>query len=130
MKKKAVTWGVVLFLMVFAESAMAGSVQGRLINKFYMPVHDVVLLFFKSETGPPPTTAWRHPDVTRRAGANGWFKVELPQGHYYMGAIKSNNSEHPDRTKLLVLDGQNLLKKYGVANQGLLDLGSVVMGDI
>ncbi len=69
-----------------------GTVTGRIMVK---DTEGVALswgqiMFYDILSGPPPNPEKyeRTPDISRTLGADGSFSIEIPEGYYYIGAIK------------------------------------------
>jgi hypothetical protein len=54
-----------------------------------------MVYFFNEKAGPPPsaTRYWRVPGEAFGTDGNGRFVAEIPEGRYYMGAIRKNSGE-------------------------------------
>lgn len=71
-------------------AARGGTVAGRMLMQTGEPIAGGTVIVFNSEAGPPPdpNKETRPPDFTRELDNDGKFKMELPAGTYYFGAIK------------------------------------------
>ncbi len=116
MKKKVVSCCCLLLLAV-AGNAWAGTVQGRLIDRFYMPLVGGRVLFY------PESAAGTGKAIERRLAAGGWFRVELPAGRYRLAVRDA-------RGDLLTVADREQGKICQVDAAGTVDLGSVVVGGI
>jgi hypothetical protein len=69
-----------------------GTVTGRIMvkGKEDVPLSWGQIMFYDVLTGPPPIPEKyeRTPDISRNMDADGKFSVVLPEGKYYMGAVK------------------------------------------
>jgi len=116
--KKAMMVVCCAALLLATGTAWGGSVQGRLLDRYYMPVKNARLLFFRIDDGEKT----RRAEVIRRVGANGWFKVELAAGTYTMVVSRSG-------TDNISLADRKSRRQYRIGERQLLDLGSVVLAD-
>ncbi len=68
----------------------AGAISGQLMIKNGGPMSGGSVFIFNDATGPPPSKEkyWRVPDYIAPIDNDGRFSVELPEGKYYLGAIK------------------------------------------
>jgi hypothetical protein len=69
-----------------------GTVTGRIMvkNKEGVPLSWGQIMFYDISSGPPPIPEKyeRTPDISKNMDAEGKFKFEIPEGTYFMGAIK------------------------------------------
>jgi len=81
---------VLFFVPAMVGARQTGVLSGRLVNSDGTPVKKAVVLFFDVASGPPPAPGgyWRIPETGAPTAANGRFAVSLPQGDYYIGAIR------------------------------------------
>ncbi len=113
--KKIVMSCCCLLLLAAAGNVWAGAVQGRLIDRFYMPLAGGRILFY------PDGGAAVEQAVVRRLSPGGWFRVELPAGRWRL-AVRNARGE------LLAVSGEARTVVYQVGQVGTVDLGSVVVG--
>jgi hypothetical protein len=75
---------------IFAQEQNTCRVTGTLTSKDALPMAGGLIHFFNVETGPipDPDRYWRVPDAIADLNDKGEFTIELPEGKYYMGAIK------------------------------------------
>ncbi len=73
-----------------AQEIKKGTVIGKIVVKSGVPLSFGQVMFYDASAGPPPNPKKyeRTPDVSKTLNAEGEFKVELPEGMYYLGAIK------------------------------------------
>jgi len=94
--KRIVFISIVLFAFlftcgsVFAQEQNTCRVTGTLMSKDGGPMAGGLIHFFNVETGPVPypDKYWRVPDALADLNEKGGFTIELPEGKYYLGAIK------------------------------------------
>jgi hypothetical protein len=81
---------ILTFGTVFAQEQNACRVTGTLTSKDAVPMAGGLIHFFNVETGPIPNPDkyWRVPDAIAELNGKGEFTIELPEGKYYLGAIK------------------------------------------
>lgn len=88
---------LVIFLMSDVISAQeakeikTSTITGQLMIKGDGPVAGGRVFFFNDASGPPPSKEkyWRIPDYVTDTDNSGKFSIELPEGKYYLGAIKT-----------------------------------------
>ncbi len=94
MKKVCSLW---LFLVVvfagigaYAGSDGKGRITGAMMLNNGEPMANGTAFLFRDVTGPPPIPEkyWRVPDEIVGIDASGRFVAEVPEGTYYLGAIK------------------------------------------
>lgn len=94
MKKVCSLW---LFLVVvfagigaYAGSDGKGRIMGTMMLHNGEPMANGSAFLFKDGSGPPPVPEkyWRVPDEIVAIDASGRFSAEVPDGTYYLGAIK------------------------------------------
>ncbi len=95
------------------------------------PAGDGVVLFFNAKSGPPPSAEnyWRVPDKVVRADSDGKFDVVLPEGDYYIRAIRRTRGGQigPPRKEDLILyksSPEGTRPLYAVKSGQVLDLGT------
>lgn len=111
-----------------------GTVTGRIMvkDKEDMPLAWGQILFYNVSTGPPPKPAKyeRIPDMWKNINAEGRFTVELPEGRYYMGAVKRLSGEEfgPPQNGdyvFISLNEQGRPKEYYIQEGTFLDVGTI-----
>ena len=72
------------------EEIKKGTVTGQIMVKGGVPLSFGQAMFYNASSGPPPNPEKyeRTPDISKTMDAEGKFKVELPEGRYYLGAIR------------------------------------------
>lgn len=82
--------------------AEAGVLAGRLLTAEGEVVPRAVMLFFDADHGPPPRPGdyWRLPDGGAPVDDSGSFRVSLPAGRYWYGAIKKSKERRGQQPKL------------------------------
>jgi hypothetical protein len=89
---------MVIFILpgaLFAEETDTGWISGQFMIEDGAPMSDGMVVFFNDATGPPPDPDryLRIPDEIGAIDAEGKFRVRLPSGRYYMGAVKRMSGE-------------------------------------
>ncbi len=91
-----------LFLIIglsAAEEAGYGHIKGRIAVEGEESAYGWLIKFFNAVTGPSPFTLeyWRISDFRERTDEFGGFLKELPEGEYYIVALKrsADNSGNP-----------------------------------
>jgi hypothetical protein len=97
-KNKVILFSFILLLLaipIFAEEIETGWISGQIMIKGDGPMSNGMVVFFNAETGPPPAPDkyLRIPDEVGDLDEEGKFRMELPVGKYYMGAIKRMSGE-------------------------------------
>ncbi|MBI4826974.1 MAG: carboxypeptidase regulatory-like domain-containing protein [Nitrospirae bacterium] len=96
-KKAALLFVLILMLSVTVIHAEieTGWISGRIMIKDNGPLADAMIVFFDTQSGPPPSIDkyFRVPDGIDEVDAEGGFRVSLPVGKYYIGAIKRVSAE-------------------------------------
>lgn len=88
--------GVFMMLCVaYAKDVITGTISGQVMLKDGNPMRGGLAVFFNDGTGPPPDSKkyWRVPDHIVKIDENGRFSADLPEGTYYVGAIKRMSGE-------------------------------------
>ncbi|MBI5410097.1 MAG: carboxypeptidase regulatory-like domain-containing protein [Nitrospirae bacterium] len=98
MKKAALLFFIIIFssvITLLAEEAGKGWISGQLKTKNGDPMSGGMVVFFNDEEGPPPSPDryTRVPDEIGELDGEGKFRLELPAGKYYLGAIKRVSGE-------------------------------------
>lgn len=72
-----------------------GWISGQIMIKDKVPLSNAMIVFFDAKSGPPPSTDkyFRVPDGIDEVDSEGRFRVSLPAGKYYIGAIKRLSAE-------------------------------------
>jgi len=96
--RKPIFISLVLFfisLNALSQDLQKGTVSGRIITPEGSPISPAQVLFFNAASGPPPShqNFWRVPDYITKTDETGKFIIELPEGKYFLGAIKRNSKE-------------------------------------
>ncbi len=111
-----------------------GTVTGRIMvrDKGDVALAWGQIMFYDILSGPPPVPEKyeRTPDISRSLDADGKFSVEIPEGNYYVGAIKrlSGDKLGPPQEGDYVyrsLDEKGKPKLHKVKADETLDLGTV-----
>ncbi len=107
-----------------------GTVTGQILTTDGTPLAGGIVHFFSDATGPPPSQDkyWRVPDFMQTLDNDGKFTVALPEGKYYLGAIKraSGKTVGPPREGDLFYinaDLNGLPMAFGVTGAAQVDLG-------
>ncbi len=137
MKKSFFSWFVpflvlLLFHEVSGQEIKTGAIAGQLMTKGGNPLSGGQVFFFNDASGPPPSAEkyWRIPDYVTRIDENGKFSIELPEGKYYLGAIKRVSGEKIGPPKegdyfFASTDDKGLPKTYLVRNGVKNDIGKI-----
>lgn len=98
--KKKVYLILLLFLTLvaaplFAEEIETGWISGQMMIRGGGAMSNGMVVFFRADEGPVPAPEryLRIPDEVADLDAKGKFRVELPAGRYFMGAIKRMSGE-------------------------------------
>jgi hypothetical protein len=109
-----------------------GAVAGRIMIKDGGTMAGGQVMFYDALAGPPPLPDKyeRTPDISRDIDADGKFIVELPEGKYYMGAIKRLSGERigpPQEGDYIFrsVDEEGRPKEYIVKAGSLLNVGTI-----
>ena len=138
MKRRIIFTGVLVFCLLCgfgvlsAQGPETGRISGQLIIKNRVTMEGG-LVYFTSKAGPVPDPAkfWRIPDFLGEIKEGGRFSVELPEGEYYVGAIKrkrgktKNGPPEPGDYFYRALDENGGPRVYAVKKGENLDLGTV-----
>lgn len=108
-----------------------GTVTGRILLKDGTPLSWGQIMFFDYLTGPPPVPSKyeRTPDISKTMDAEGRFKVEVPEGRYYIGAVKRLSGDRlgpPQEGDYIFrsLDDKGKPKEYMIQADKVLDVGT------
>jgi len=135
--KKIFFAGLSLFLIlffhtVFGQEIKTGTISGQLMTKGGSPLSGGQAFFFNNASGPPPSADkyWRIPDYVTRIDEQGKFSLNLPEGTYYLGAIKRISGEKIGPPKegdyfFASMDDKGLPKSYLVKRGMKNDIGTI-----
>ena len=133
-------WGFVVIFLISdvisaqeAKDVKTGTISGQIMIKGDGPMAGGRVFFFKDSSGPPPSREkyWRIPDYMTDIDNRGKFSVELPEGKYYMGAIKKvsekKNIGPPDEGDLFFAgtNGKGMPKAYIIKQGEKTDVGVI-----
>lgn len=128
--------GIFISSIVYAHEetreVKTGTLSGQIMIKDGGPMAGGMLYFFDDAAGPPPsaTKYWRVPAEIFNIDNNGRFTAELPEGKYYLGAIKKTSGEPigpPQEGDLFFIsqDGKGNPKMHTVKKGETTDLGII-----
>lgn len=128
---------VLLFSVSFAQSAddrsAVGTVTGIAGIKGGGPMPEGTVFFVDDASGPPPsaTKYWRVPTHAFPSDTEGKFRAVLPDGVYYLGAIKRKSGDFlgpPQEGDYFYVsqDEKGNPKKLTVWGGSVLDLGTII----
>jgi hypothetical protein len=129
--------GQFLFLILFfhtvsGQEIKTGTITGQLMTKGGAPLSGGQAFLFNDASGPPPSAEkyWRIPDYVTRIDDQGKFSLDLPEGKYYLGAIKRVSSEKIGPPKegdyfFASTDDKGLPMSYLVENGRKNDIGTI-----
>lgn len=126
----------ILCIPVFAyaetDKAKTGAITGQIGIKGKGLMKEGTVFFFNEKSGPPPsaTKYWRVPTNMFSLDGDGKFRAVLPEGRYYMGAIKRASGEDlgpPQDGDFFFIsqDERGTPKIYTVKSNDSIDLGLV-----
>jgi hypothetical protein len=110
-----------------------GIVTGTIMirDKENVPLSWGQIMFYDVSTGPPPIPEKyeRTPDISRNMDAEGKFRVDIPEGRYFIGAIKrlSGDKLGPPQVGDYVfrsLNEKGKPKEYTIRAGDTLDIGT------
>lgn len=115
-----------------AEAVKTGTVTGRImVQDKDVPLSWGQIMFYDMSAGPPPIPEKyeRTPDISKNMDADGKFTVEIPEGRYFMGAIKRLSGDRlgPPQVGDFVfrsLNEKGKPKEYIVKANKTLDVGT------
>jgi len=123
---------ILFFHTVSGQEIKTGTITGQLMTKGGAPLSGGQAFFFNDASGPPPSAEkyWRIPDYVTRIDDQGKFSLDLPEGTYYLGAIKRVSGEKigPPREGdyfFASMDDKGLPKSYLVKNGRKNDIGTI-----
>jgi len=115
---------------VGTNTLKTGTLSGQILTTGGTPLAGGMVHFFNDAAGPPPSQDkyWRVPDFMQALDSDGRFTVVLPEGNYYLGAIKrvSGKTVGPPREGdyfYISADGKGLPKAYSIKGTAQVDLG-------
>ncbi|UCD34817.1 MAG: carboxypeptidase regulatory-like domain-containing protein [Nitrospiraceae bacterium] len=115
-----------------APDKPTGTITGRIMVKDGVPLAFGQIMLYDALTGPPPLPHKyeRTPDISKTIDAEGRFTVVLPEGRYYLGAVRRMSGERfgpPQEGDYIFrsLDDQGKPKEYLVQAGQILDLGTI-----
>ena len=115
-----------------AAAGKTGTISGQFLTTGGDPLGGGMVYFFKVAVSPPPSYEkyWRVPDFMKPLDSEGKFTVILPEGDYYMGAIKrlSGKAVGPPREGdyFFISAGDNDMPlAYSVKSTAPVDLGKI-----
>jgi len=137
--KRGILISIVLFAFVFTCSSIFAQEQkncrvtGTLMSKDGGPMAGGLIHFFHVETGPVPNPDkyWRVPDEIAEINEKGDFSIELPEGKYYLGAIKRTSGTKDVGPPLvgdlffISSDEKGVPKVYDVKKGEEIDIGTL-----
>jgi len=108
-----------------------GTVTGKVLLKDGKPLAWGQIMFFDYLTGPPPVPSKyeRTPDISKTLDAEGRFRIEVPEGRYYIGAIKRLSEDRlgpPQEGDFIFrsLDDRGRPVEYTIQANKVLDVGT------
>lgn len=116
---------------ISGETGTTGMITGVILMDDGRPMSGGKMVFFRKESGPPPRPGryLRPPDEVAGIDNNGVFAVRLPEGKYYVSAIRKRaggligppaEGDHVFPNPADLQGGQNI---YAVRNGGKTDIG-------
>jgi hypothetical protein len=100
------------------------------------PISGAIVIVFDLKNGPPPDSEkyFRTPDYVEDTTTDGNFRIVLPQGEYFIGAIKRRDGSGGPPSEgdiFFVLKDESLkLRSIQVPSKGLVELGDIAAGKI
>lgn len=114
-----------------ASDAQKGTITGRVVIKGIGPMAGGFVMIYDAQTGPPPMPEKynRIPEISRELDIEGKFRVDLPPGKYYLGAVRRLSGERigalqPGDYVFRSVDAQGKPKEYVVKSGEVLDAGN------
>jgi len=110
-----------------------GTVTGTIMvkDRENVPLSWGQIMLYDVSTGPPPVPEKyeRTPDISKNMDADGKFRIELPEGRYYIGAVKRLSGDKlgpPDVGDYVFrsLNEKGKPKEYQVKGGQVLDIGT------
>jgi len=112
--------------------AHAGTITGKVMITDDLPMANGLIYIFNSASGPPPSfdfRYWRVPDEVVRIDKEGRFTAVLPEGAYYLGAIRRTSGEElgplQDGDLFLPLPGEGISRQYTITSGPAKDAGTI-----
>ncbi len=109
-----------------------GVISGRILITNGAPLAWGTLMLYNAVAGPPPKPEKydRTPDISRTVDSDGRFRVSVPAGKYYLGAIKRMSGDgfgvpQAGDYALLSFDARGALKVYQVMAGATLEVGTI-----
>lgn len=122
---------LVLTIVVAQETGM-GTITGKFMTASGETMAGGTVKFFDSATGPSPITHeyWKFPDYFFRVEADGTFSAQLPEGTYYLMAVKKTSMHKPivppEEGDLIYPPWDGAQKPYFIKSGETTDLGVIV----
>ncbi len=117
---------------LFAEDVKIGWISGQMMIKNGGPMAGGMVVFFRADEGPvpAPNRYLRIPDEVADMDQEGKFRVALPTGRYFMGAVKRMSGEliGPPRDGdyfFISQDAEGLPLVYALEKDKNLNLGII-----
>ena len=97
-KKSAIFFFLLLVVLadpLHAEEIKTGLISGQMMIRDGGPMSKGMVVFFRAEEGPVPNPNryLRIPDEVADIDEEGKFRIALPEGRYFRGAIKRMSGE-------------------------------------
>ena len=109
-----------------------GTISGKILIKGDGPLAWGEIMLYSAAAGLPPRPEKydRTPDFTRVIDSEGFFRITVPPGTYYLGAVKRMTGDRVGTPQvgdysLLQVDDKGKLKEYVVKAGASLDVGSI-----
>jgi hypothetical protein len=122
------------FGSVSAQELETGMISGKLLAEGGLPMSGGMVYFFSVDgPRPDPDKYWRVPDFTAEIKDNGEFFMKLPEGAFYIGAVKrlsGSTKNGPPLVGDLYFQGRSLDPKgnpklFYVEKKKNLDIGTI-----
>lgn len=144
-KRQIVIVSIFLIALVFmSDIASAGSeissgkevktgvVTGKIMIKGGGPLSWGQILFYDVSVGTPPMPDkyYRTPDISKNLDGEGKFRVDIPAGKYYLGAVKRLSGDAfgvPQEGDYVYrsLDDKGKLNEFDIKAGSILDIGTI-----
>lgn len=112
------------------KDSKTGAIAGKIMIKGGGAMAGGQVMFYDAAAGPPPSPDKyeRIPDISRNIDTDGSFIVELPDGKYYMGAVKRLSGERigpPQEGDYVYrsVDNKGKFKEYIIKAGSFLNIG-------